>query len=259
MQKLESEKTEKIVGGNKFDFDKWYAEAWSRKQGEFSAKLAMNLISYLKKNNLPIASVLDVCSGSGEFVSILRNITPDCVGVDNAEGYLAFASSKYSDVTFQKIDKLYDFKLKRKFDLVSCNHDVVNMFTSFDKWKKFFATAYSHLNKNGLFLFDIYTAKKLMGLESCVYEQGEDLDYVSRITQNNGLCVMSEVYYLKESSIYYRKASDVMVETWFKVKEVVEAVKAAGFSSVQVVDGNFSPIVEEDWEENARVHILARK
>lgn len=260
--KMDNKQIEKIiqtVNGNQFNFDEWYAEAWSRKQGGFSAKLANNVISYLKKNNLAVKSVLDVCSGSGEFISILRNITPDCLGVDNADGYLTFAKSKHSDVEFKKVDKLYEFKLKRKFDLVSCNRDVVNMFTTFDKWETFFKTAYNHLNKNGIFLFDIYTEKKLAGWEEVVFEQGEDLDYVSNVTQNNGLCVMSDVYYLKESSIYYRKSSDVMVEAWFKVEDVLNALKNVGFSSVRVVDMNLEPIAEEKIGECTRIHILARK
>ena len=259
MTKNNTDKIEKAVNGNQFNFDEWYAEAWSRKQGGFSTTLANNLIRFLKANNKPIKSVLDVCSGSGEFVSILRNITSDCLGVDNADGYLNYAKSKHSDVEFKKVNLLYDFKLKRKFDLVSCNRDVVNMFTTFEKWEKFFATAYNHLNKAGFLLFDVYTERKLAGWEEVIYEQGEDLDYVSKVTQNNGLCVMSDVYYLKESSVYYRKSADVMVEAWFKVEDVINALKKQGFSEVKVINMDFEEIPKELYEDNLRVHILAKK
>jgi len=259
MQKSENEKAVLALGGNKFDFDEWYAEAWSRKQGGFSTKLANSLINYIKENRKNIKSVLDVCSGSGEFISILRNITVDCMGVDNADGYLNYSKSKYSDVEFRKVDKLYEFKLKRKFDLISCNRDVVNMFTTFDKWETFFKTVYSHLNDKGMFIFDFYTEKKLSGWQEVVYEQGDDLDYVSKVSQNNGLCVMSEVYYLKESSVYYRKSSDVMVEAWFKFEDILKALEKVGFKKIQVVDIDFNQIPEIEIKNMGRLHICAEK
>ncbi len=240
-----------------YDFDVWYAEAWSRKQGNFSFKLANNLVRFLKEKKINIKSVLDVCSGSGEFISIMRNICTDCVGIDKAKGYLAYVQSKYNDIKFVQVDKLYSFNLKRKFDLVSCNRDVVNMFTNFDNWHTFFATVYNHLNKNGIFMFDFYTQKKLENWEEVVYEQGDELDYVSKVSQNNGCCVMNEVYYLKETSTLYRKTGDIMVEAWFKTDAIIEALKTAGFRDVRMVDINLQEI--KDISDLNRIHILATK
>ena len=206
-----------------------------------------------------MGSVLDVCSGSGEFISILRNAVLDCLGIDNADGYLTYAKSKHSDVEFRKVEKLYEFKLKRKFDLISCNRDVVNMFTTFDKWQTFFKTVYAHLNAKGMFMFDFYTEKKLAGWQDVIFEQGDDLDYVSKVSQNNGLCVMNDVYYLKESSVYYRKSADIMVEAWFDVNQIIEALEAVGFKKVQIVDGNLQPVSEKEIKNMLRLHIIAEK
>lgn len=242
-----------------YDFDVWYAEAWSRKQGQFSFNLANTLIRFLKEKHKSIKSVLDVCSGSGEFVSVLRNICTDCMGVDNAEGYLRFVQSKINDVVFKKVDKLYDFNLKRKFDLISCNRDVVNMFTTFAKWETFFKTTFEHLNKGGMLMFDYYTKHKLEGWQETIFEQSAEIDYVSDVTQNNGLCVMSEVYYLKETSTLYRKTGDVMVEAWFENDEIVKALKLAGFREVKLVDSNLVEIPADKLAERNRIHILAYK
>lgn len=259
MQIQEVDKEILALNGNRFDFDEWYAEAWSRKQGGFSTKLANNLIKYLKNNRREIRSALDICSGSGEFISILRNITVDCLGVDVADGYLTYAQSHHGDVEFKKVENLYEFKLKRKFDLISCNRDVVNMFTSFSKWETFFDTAYAHLNKNGIFMFDFYTEKKLSSWEETIFEQGDDLDYVSKVSQNNGLCVMNDVYYLKESSTYYRKSADVMVEAWFKLDDILNALKESGFKNIKLVDINLEELSSEEIEKASRLHIIAEK
>ena len=240
-----------------YDFDVWYAEAWSRKQGAFSFKLANNLVRFLKEKKINVKSVLDVCSGSGEFISIMRNSCEDCMGIDNAKGYLAYVQSKYHDIKFKQVDKLYSFNLKRKFDLISCNRDVVNMFTNFEYWKTFFKTVHDHLNKNGLFLFDFYTQKKLENWQGVIYEEGDDLDYVSKVSQNNGCCVQNEVYYLKETSTLYRKTGDIMVEAWFKTDVILDALKEAGFKDVKMVDIELNEI--KDASDLNRIHILATR
>lgn len=259
MSKIDTQKVVKALGGNQFNFDAWYAEAWSKKQGYFSERLANKLIKYLKEKNIMIQSVLDVCSGSGEFISSMRNICTRCVGIDEADAYLEFTRSRYHDVEFQKVEKLYDFKLKEKFDLISCNRDVVNMFTQFKDWQTFFKTVYAHLNNRGLFMFDFYTEKKLNGWNEVIYEEGTELDYVSKVTQNNGLCVISEIYYLKESSLYYRKTNDVNVEAWFKNADILKALSDAGFKKITLMNSNFEPLDGVALSDANRIHVLAEK
>lgn len=247
----------RAVEESKFDFDVYYAEAWSRRQGGFSFGLANNLIRYLNRYHIYVKSVLDVCSGSGEFVSIMRNVCQDCMGVDNADGYINYVTTKFNDIDFKKVDYLYDFKLKRKFDLISFNHDTINLFTKWSEWQKFFETCYSHLVKNGILMFDFYTKKKLDGWTELIFEQGEGIDYVSDVKQNNGYCVLNETYYLKETNALVRKTGDIMVEAWFDTENILSALKQAGFKSVEVVDYELNKV--EDYSNMDRIHILARR
>lgn len=241
----------------KYDFDEWYAEAWSRRQGYFSTTLANNLIKYLKEGNRDINSALDICSGSGEFISILKNVVSECMGVDNALGYINYVKNRYHDITFEYVKQLYDFKLKRTFDLVSCNRDVVNMFNNFDEWQKFFKTAHKLLNKNGYFLFDFYTQKKLNGWEEVIYEQAENLDYVSKVSRHETKTVFNEVYYIKQSTEYYRRTGDIMVEEAFPTDQILDALQKAGFGDIKLLNIDFSQIAEP---QNAdRIFVLARK
>ena len=240
-----------------YDFDIYYAEAWSRRQGSFSFGLANNLIKYLKANHIYVNSVLDVCSGSGEFISIMRNICTDCMGVDNADGYLSYVATKYGDINFQKVDKLYSFKLKRKFDLISCNRDVINMFTKWSEWQEFFKTAYDHLVKNGILMFDFYTKKKLDGWNELLFEQQDGLDYVSSVKQNNGYTIINETYYLKETFSLVHKTGDIMVETWFETENIISALKQAGFKTIKIADYELNAV--EDYSSMDRIHILATK
>ena len=204
-----------------------------------------------------VGSVLDICSGSGEFISNMRNVCDDCVGVDNSKAYIEYTKTKYHDVKLVYVPELYGFDLKRTFNVVTCNRDVVNMFTKFSEWEAFFKTVNKHLVKNGIFAFDFYTAKKLNGWTDLIYEQDDAVDYISKVYQNNGLCVQNEIYYVKESSIYYRKTGQIVVEAWFETSRIIEALKKAGFENISLLDFNYEPIT--DVEGVDRIHVLCSK
>ncbi len=252
----ENEKKLKEIGA-KFNFDVWYAEAWSRRQGYLSFKLANNLKKKFEAENKVVNSVLDVCSGSGEFLNVMSNFVKTCVGVDNAEGYLQLVRSKFKDIEFIKIKDLYKFDLKRKFDLVTCNHDVINMFLKFVDWETFFDVVYKHLENEGMFIFDFYTDKKMKEWDFVSFEQDYTLDYVQSVKRQYDACVMDEVYYIRESETLYRKTADTMIETSFPTEQIVKALEKAGFVDLQYVDVNLEPI--EDLENAGRIHILCKK
>ena len=69
--------SDEIKSGNKFKFDIWYAEAWSRRQGYFSVKIANNLKKKFANEGTKIESVLDVCSGSVEFLNVMNTFVKD--------------------------------------------------------------------------------------------------------------------------------------------------------------------------------------
>lgn len=262
---VESAKKEKLSRDaldesvNRYNFDLYYAEAWSRKQGHFSMSLANNLIGFLKAEKIRVKSVLDVCSGSGEFLSVLSNVIPKCVGCDIAESYLNFVKSNHRNIELFKVDNFHTFTYKTKFDFISYNHDVVNMFSNFEEWKKCFKNAYGLLNSGGYLMFDFYTEKKLANWNSTIFEQSDEIDYVSKISNQFGKCIMNEVYYLKQSTSYYRKTSDIMVETYFSNKDILLALKDAGFSKIQPIDKDFNFISMENLGELDRIHLLCKK
>ncbi len=242
--------------GNTFGFDEAYAESWSKMRGSFPSKLANNLIKYVKANNIGIKSVLDICSGSGEFISIMRNICEKCVGCDTADGYINYVKRTYPEIEVFKVKNFYDFKTKEQYDFLSCNQDVVNMFNNFDEWQKFFKNCAKIVKKNGYLMFDFYTEKKLKGANSIVFEEGEELDYVSKTQDIHGKCVFNEVYYVKENSIHYHKTKDIMVETYYPNADILNAVKDAGFE-YKFIDMDFNEV--KDIDNLNRIHLLCKR
>ena len=239
-------------------FDKSYAAAWSADQGGFSYQLAQNLLSYLAKNKIAAKSCLDICSGTGEFLNNFAKVGYACAGTEIAKSMIDFSSEKYPNIKFALTKKIGEIPIKGKFDVITCNHDVVNMQEKFSEWQDMFKEVSSSLSKGGVFMFDYYTKKKLENWNEVIFEESDTMDHVRNIKKGiDNKCVINEVYYIKNQEGVYHKTFDVLVEAYFENSEIVEALKKAGFKTVSLVDFSLEPITNP--EQRNRIHVIARK
>ena len=239
-------------------FDKNYAAAWSSDQGGFSYLLAQNLLEYLKKNKIEAHTALDVCCGTSEFLYQLSRYGIACSGTEVAKSMIDYSKEKNPNMKFMQTKNIYEIPFKGKFDIISCNHDMVNMIEKFDGWKKLFENAYKSLEKGGVLLFDFYTKHKLENWNEVIFEESDTMDHVKSIKKGmDNKVIMNEVYYIKNNEGVYNKTFDVVVESYFDNKEILAALNAAGFKNVQFCDFSLSPV--SNAEERNRVHVIARK
>lgn len=239
-------------------FDKNYATAWSADQGAFSYQLANNLVAYLKKNNLTVKSCLDVCCGTGEFLNYLSKQGITGAGTEVAKSMIEFSSTKYPTMNFTYTKEIFDFKPKAKFDLVTCNHDVINMIEKFSGWQEMFKNAHACLSKNGIFMFDYYTKNKLENWNEVSFEESDTIDHVRSIKKGmDNKCIINEVYYMKNNEGLYAKTFDIVVDAYFENNEIVNALKKAGFKTVELCDFSLAPVPNPDARN--RVHVIAKK
>lgn len=239
-------------------FDKSYAAAWSADQGGFSYQLAQNLLSYLNRNNIPAKTCLDICCGTGEFLGNFAKVGFTCAGTEIAQSMIDFSKEKFPNMTFKLAKKVADIPVKGKFDVITCNHDVVNFQEKFSDWQEMFKNVASSLSKGGVFMFDYYTKKKLENWNEVIFEESDNMDHVRNIRKGiDNKCIISEVYYIKNQEGLYHKTFDILVEAYFENNEIVEALKKAGFKSVSLVDFSLEPI--SNPEQRNRIHVIARK
>lgn len=242
----------------KNSFDKNYAAAWSADQGGFSYQLAQNLLAYLNKNNIGAKTCLDICSGTGEFLSYFAKAGFACAGTEIAQSMIDFSKEKYPNITFKIAKSVNDISIKGKFDVITCNHDVVNMQEKFSEWQDMFKNVYSSLSKGGVFMFDYYTKKKLENWNEVCFEESDTMDHVRNIKKGmDNKCVINEIYYIKNEQNLYQKTFDVLVEAYFENELIVDALKKAGFKDVSLLDFALEPIANA--EERNRIHVIARK
>lgn len=118
---------------------------------------------YLKKRinryNKNTGSVLELGCGTGNnLLSFGKNT--ELTGIDISDEMLKIAKKKLPAGTFYCKD-IRGFSLDKKFDLIICLYDTLNHILLLSEWKRIFADINSHLNKGGLFIFDINTLAKL--------------------------------------------------------------------------------------------------
>ena len=235
-----------------------YAQAWAQDQGGFSHQLANNFLAYLNKNKITAKKCLDICCGTSEFLGVLARNEIECYGTEIAQSMIDYSKAVYPNFNYKYCAQMYEIPFREKFDIISCNHDMVNTLERFDEWNKLFKNAYSSLEKNGVFMFDYYTKNKLSNWNEVTYEEGEEMDHVVIIKKGmDNKCIMNQVYYMKNDEGLYSKTFDVVVEAYFENADIVNALVKAGFKKIEFLNMSLERL--ENPETRNRIHVIARK
>ncbi len=258
---------------------KAYADAWNINQGNYSESLAKKLAAFIKLQKLDISSALDICCGSANFLNELQRYGIACTGTEILDSYINYNTEKYPNIRFIKTENILDFDKTGHYDLISCNHDVINMLPSLEDWNKFFATAYKHLNNGGILLFDFYTKKKLKNWNEVVFDESDRLDYIKEVkSTEDGATIINNIFYTninfdenanKNISVSdreyayndynkkFKKNEYSTKEYYFENEEILNLIKQNGYRYLITTDGSLSPVA--NISEMNRVHIIAIK
>ena len=263
---------------NEKSFDKAFAIAWNENQGSYSQNLAKKVLKFIKLQDLKVDTVLDICCGSANFLSEMKANGKMCTGTEILDSYVEYNKSKFPNMHFLRTNKINDLDNLGKFDLISCNHDVVNMLPTLDEWGLFFKNVYSHLNNGGLFIFDYYTKRKLKDWNETYFDGNDKIDYIKNVvcdgvektsisniyyinlvnkSKDDFVSAYDRAYEMNDYDSKYKKAEDTMVEYYFDNKDILEKIKQAGYRYLITTDGNLSPI--SMIEDVNRMHIIAIK
>lgn len=240
-----------------YQVDLDFAKAWDSSQGDFSKNLANTILRYAKENKIKIETALDICCGTSNFLSVLNNDGIICFGTEIDKSMIDYSKEKYPSLTYELTETMHEFNFKNKFDLITCNHDMVNYLENFDEWTNLFKNAIKNLNKNGMFIFDFYTKKKLKDWNETTFSSTDSLDCLLNV--KSGLfdkTVLSYTYYINYED-YMIKTKSITTECYYETDTIVEALKKVGFKNVMLVDGDLNPL--SDIESAERIFVLAKR
>ncbi len=239
----------------KIDLD--FAKAWDNNQGDFSKNIAENIMQYSREQKKTIKTALDICCGTSNFLSVLNGSGINCSGTEIDQSMIDYSKQKYSDISYYPSQNIYDINAKGKFDLITCNHDMINYLENFDEWKMMFKNVAKHLDGKGIFVFDYYTKNKLKDWTETTFTSSHWLDCLMNV--KSGIydkTVINYTYYINYQD-YMVKTKNIVVECCYENDQIFDALKNAGFKKIFTVDSTFTPIINLDDAE--RVHVIALK
>lgn len=253
-----------------------YAFAWSENQGNYSQNIAKKTMNFIRNQGLVVNDVLDICCGSANFLDEMQRFGKKCTGTEILDSYIEYDRKAYPNIEFYKSKDLLDFDELGTFDLVSCNHDVVNFLPTLDDWSTLFRRVYSHLNDGGIFIFDFYTKRKLHNWNEVTYDESDKLDYVRNVVSDGvSKTTISNIYYTninpKERTISaidseyslndydkrFKRTENSDTEYYFDNEEIIEVIKHSGYRYLITTDANFAPV--SSIADMNRVHVIAIK
>ena len=204
--------------------------------------------------------VLDLACGTGRMTRTLAARGYDMIGVDGSGDMLSEAYSKGGEGILYLLQDMRSFELYGTVGATVCCLDSVNYVVSPKKLQKAFERVHLFLMPGGLFLFDINTVEKLMGLDGQVFlDETEDTYCVWRAEYNkrSKLCsYFMDIFQLDEQSGQWERGVELHEERAYSVEELTAMLSKAGFGEIKVY-GDRKMRAPQPGEQ--RIFFVARK
>lgn len=232
-----------------------FAKAWDSSQGDFAKNIANRILALNEIKNKKLGSIYDICCGSSNLLEVFFHQGMKCYGTETRQGMFDYSKEKLPGVTYFLTKNMYEMPGKEKVDIVTCTHDIVNYLEDFEDWETLFKNVSKKLTKNGIFVFDFYSKFKLSNWNESTYKSSPSLDCLTNIKSGvYDKTVITYTYYINYNN-YYAKTKDIVIESYFELDKITEALKKAGLKKVQIVDQNLNPTTPNEYAE--RIYIIA--
>jgi len=203
-----------------------FAKYYDSLMGEPKDKVAL-INSWIKKYNSKATSVLEIACGTGAILKLMEK-QYEVSGLDLSKEMLSIAKKKIKKGNFYHKD-MTSFSLNKKFDVILCIYDSINHLLKFSDWNKVFKNSSKHLNKSGLFIFDVNTLAKFDRLGNTsndfIQQLGKDfiVDKISKIGKNKLLFHIRIFENQKHND--YKFFEEKVIEVAFEKDRIINALK----------------------------------
>lgn len=209
--------------------------------------------SFLKnKKNLKIA---DLGCGTGNISSYFAKENHNIFAYDISDDMIEIANKKYAydNLKFIKADILKD-DIENNLDLVMCNFDTINYFSSLKEFEILVKKVNKSLKKDSIFIFDF--------VEEEIFDEMFENDLFIDQTENY-LCIMKHTkksksrhiveieIFIKEDNDLYRKYTETHVKNIYITDKIFQTLNENGF---EIYDN-----ARNSKYGNSRLFIIAKK
>jgi len=195
------------------------------------------------------ATLLDLACGTGSMTALLAE-TYQVSGLDESPGMLAVARERLPGRTPLYLADMASFRLDTTFDAIACAYQGINHLLSLRAWESTFDCAYEHLNRGGLFVFDIATVGHLTRMASGPrIVQEFDGNYLLITVRPGDEMVFDwhiEVYELQPDGRYGLLSQTVKLRS-FPLVDIRDALRAR-FTDIEILQDGGNSADEESTD-----------
>lgn len=186
--------------------------------------------------------ILDLACGTGTLTLLLASKGYEMSGIDRASGMLEIARQKAVsqdlNVTFHQGNML-NLDLNYKFDAILCTYDSINYACNEDELCSTFNSISSHLQPDGLFIFDVTTERNIVEHfhNKTFSENHEDYSYIwkNNYLHHSKLCRTFLTFFIKEGDVF-RRYEEIHNQRIFDVATINELLVCSGYKMLSAYD-----------------------
>lgn len=214
----------------------------------------------IKKWHPLAGKVVDISCGTGNMLLNLNKYGYTLSGFD-----LSFEMTKIAWLKFNQKSiripvwqgNMQTFKLKKNADSIICIYDSVNYLHNQEDISDVLNATWENLNDQGLFIFDICTARNSIDYFQDYYEQngGKDYSYTRHSTYSKKYKIHKNKFVISFDS-EDKKYIENHEQKIYAVREMMELIENSNFSLVGFFDG-FS--FRKGSERSYRIHFVLKK
>ena len=185
-------------------------------------------------------TVLELASGTGEItLALAKDYIVDAS--DLSESMLNVIKRKDVDnlVSSYSILDMVDFDTQKSYDNIICFCDSINYVLDLSDLEVMFKKAYTTLNKNGVFMFDMHTLDRLDEFSEDYIETGQILD-----TDYQWSIVKDEDYILQHFAFYEDDGikQENHIQRVYNPDTIIKLMEETGFKVQVFTDFNIEGI-----------------
>jgi SAM-dependent methyltransferase len=217
-----------------------------------AANFTRSLIAHHKPN---AKTVLEIACGTGAILGFLAD-TYEVTGLDRSQQMLALARKKLPHIRFYR-QAMTRFSIAKQFDVIVCVFDSLNHLLGFGEWKKVFRQVALHLDKDGLFVFDVNTLGKLRRLTNASAwsrEFDRDLVIIKVNGGRRGIFEWDVKIFEHEEKDNYKLSQETIRELALPHKRILTALRDR-FKQVKVID----PGGARPSDQSERLYFVCKK
>jgi SAM-dependent methyltransferase len=201
-----------------------------------SAPEAAFVRGLIERRHPQAATLLDLACGTGGITARLAG-RYQVSGLDISPAMLALARDKLPARTRLYLADMTSFRLGARFDVIVCAYQGLNHLLSLAEWQSCFDRAREHLNRGGLFVFDVATASHLRQMASLprIVQEFAGHYLVIRVRPADGMIFdwHIEVYELQPDGRYRLLTQTVRLRS-FPLADIWEALRSR-FTDIEVL------------------------